>query len=173
MKTRDINKTLDMPRGVQAPTVKITNLIEFMTNRKTKKLWITPAPANEIIPLSTFHYQYFQNPMISEKYGVLFRDEETTRLDALRVGFVRINYEVNGGRLTGETMRWDRTLRKLIDAFVLTNAEEIDLVRFHLLDRSGQAIQVGAVSLMDLRDAGKEINRWNLGSWNNFRVTKL
>ena len=144
-----------------------------MTNRKTKKFWITPAPENEFMPLSTFHYQYFQNPMLSEKYGVPFQDEETTRLNALRVGFVRINFEVNGGRLTGETMRWDRVLRKLINAFVLTNAEEIDLARIHLLDRSGHAIQVGAVSLMDLRNTGREINRWNLGSWNNFRVTKL
>jgi len=142
-----------------------------MTNRKTRKWWITPE--NETILLSSWHYDYFRNPEISQKYGVIFRDEETTRLDALRVGFVRLNYELNGGCMTIETMRWDRCLRKLIDGFILENADAIDMARINLINLAGQAVQLGCVSLMDLRTFGKPINRMTLGSWNMLRVTRL
>ena len=94
-------------------------------------------------------------------------------MDALRVGFVRVNYEVNGGVLTLETMRWDRKLRNLVNALVLENADAIDMARTNLLANSGQMVQLGCVSLLDLRKYDRPINRFNLGSWNNHRVTKL
>ncbi len=142
-----------------------------MADQKTRKWWITPE--NRVISLSTLHYEYFRDPSIAEKYQIVFRDEETTRLDALRVGFIRVNYECNGGQLTVESMRWDRNLRKLVDGFVLDNAEAIDLARIHLVDCMGQAIQIGCVSLMNLRAAGRPITRLTLSSWNNFRPIKL
>jgi hypothetical protein len=142
-----------------------------MTNRKTRKWWITPE--NEIILLNSWHYEYFRPPAISQKYGVIFRDEEPTRLDALRVGFVRMNYELKGGCLTIETMRWDRSLRKVVDGFVLEHADAIDMARIHRINLAGQAEQIGCVSLMDLRTFGKPINRMTLGSWNMLRVTRL
>ena len=68
---------------------------DFPTTPEASKAWINPE--NEIIPLRTWHYEYFRDhPQIAAKYGVVFRDEETTRLVALRVGFVRVNYERQG-----------------------------------------------------------------------------
>ena len=149
----------------------VPKLANVLTNRKSKKLWITPE--DEIIPLRSWHYEFFRDPVTSRKYGVIFRDEENTRLDALRVGFVRVNYEVNGGVLTLETMRWDRKLRNLVNALVLENVDAIDMARTNLLANSGQMVQLGCVSLLDLRKYDRPINRFNLGSWNNHRVTKL
>ena len=147
-------------------------LKDIPTTRRTSKLWITPE--NEVVPLRTWHYEYFRDhPQIAAKYGVVFRDEQTTRLDALRVGFVRVNYERNGGLVTIETIRWDRQLRNLIDGLILENEDALDMVRIHKVDQTGQAIQVGCVSLMDLRKAGRPITRLTMGSWDNLRVTRL
>lgn len=146
-------------------------LAKNVMNRKTRKWWISPE--NEVIPLTTLHYEYFRNPIVSEKYGVPCRDEVNTRLDALRVGFLRINYELNGGHLTLETMRWDRNLRKVVDKFILDNAESIDVAHLHLLNRDGQLLQLGCAPLLQMRLYETPINRLTLGSWNNLRVTKL
>ena len=142
-----------------------------MMNRKTRKWWISPE--NDVIPLTTQHYEFFQPLIVSEKYCVPFRDAENTRLDALRVGFVRVNYEINGGHLTIETMRWDRTLRKVVDKFILDNAESIDVAHLHLLNRDGQLLQLGCAPLLQMRLYETPINRLTLGLLNNLRVTRL
>jgi hypothetical protein len=64
------------------------------------------------------------------------------------------NYERNGGLLTLETMRRDRPLRKLIDALVLANADAIDIVRLHTVDREGQATQLSVAPLHQMRQTG-------------------
>jgi hypothetical protein len=145
---------------------------DFPTTPEASKAWINPE--NEIIPLRTWHYEYFRDhPQIAAKYGVVFRDEETTRLDALRVGFARVNYERQGGHLIVESMRWNRALRNLIDGLIFQNEDAIDFARIRILDKTGQIIDLGCVSLMDLRSAGTPINRLTLGSWNYLREVKV
>jgi hypothetical protein len=119
------------------------------------------------------HYDYFRNPGISERYGVAFGEEIPTRLKALRVGFVRVNYRLNGGFMTMESMRWTRFLHELINRFVLANAEQLDLVQFNKLDVNGVAIQVAAVSLLGLRLKGQTITERSLAAWNRFEETKI
>ena len=171
MNTPDIKRTQRRASRARVSDKSFPKFAEFMTTRKTRKLWITPE--NHIIPLSAWHFEYFRDPKISTKYGVIFRDEENTRLDALRVGFVRINYEVNGGRLTIETMRWDRALRELTNSLILANADAIDVAHLHLINKAGQAVQLGCVPLMERRQYGLPINRRSLATWNNLRATKL
>ena len=145
---------------------------DFRTTPKNCKAWINPE--NEIIPLNSFHFEYFRDfPQIAAKYGVKFRDEQTTRLDALRVGFVRVNYERNGGEVIIESMRWNRALRNLLDSLIFENEDSIDFARIRIFNKSGQLINLGCVSLMDLRSAGTPINRLTLGSWNYLRAVKL
>ena len=145
---------------------------DFPTTPQASKAWINPE--NEVIPLTSFHFEYFRDyPQVAKKYKVVFRDEQNTRLDALRVGFVRVNYERNGGDVTVETMRWDRALRNLIDGLIFENEPAIDFARIHKLDKSGQLTNIGCVSLMEMRSYGRPINRFNLGSWNCFKAVKL
>jgi hypothetical protein len=148
----------------------LPKFVDIKTTPETSKMWITPAPENEIIPLRTFHYEYFADPAIAARYGVEYGTEEPTRLAALRVGFVRINYERNGGVVTIESMRWDRALRNLVDRLLFENEDAIDTAWAHMMDKSGQATGVGRVSFMDLRLAGIPINRLTLGSWHNFKT---
>ena len=146
------------------------DLTSFRTDSRTSKFWITPE--NATVPLDCWHYEYFRDPAISRQYGVPFGPEVPTRLAALRVGFVRGNYERHGGLLTLETMRRDRPLRKLIDAMVLANADALDLVRLNTVDSEGQAIQLGVAPLHQMRQTGQPINRITLGSWSYSRDIK-
>ena len=139
---------------------------DFHTTRTASKMWITPD--DEVVPLNSWHYEYFRDERIAEKYGVVFGAEIPTRLAALRVGFVRVNYERHGGLLTIESMRFDPLLAVLTDDLVLANADAIDRVRLHLVDGAGMAIGVGTVSLQALRTAGKPVNRLTLGAWHDF-----
>jgi len=146
---------------------------DFKTTPDSKKMWITPEPENLVIPLSTFHYQYFADPAIAARYGVEYGAEDPTRLAALRVGFVRVNYEINHAKVTVETMRWNRVLRKLIDSLLFENEDSIDSVWIHTMNEKGYATQVGCTSFQEHRRAGRPINRLTLGSWNNFGITRL
>jgi len=147
-------------------------LNEFTTTRFTSKMWIDPE--NQLVALHSWHYEYFRDhPKVAEKYGVAFEDEEKTRLAALRVGFIRMNYEKNGGFLTIETMRWDPALRALVDRFIDDNIEALDHMRINLLRADGIAIGVAYVSIMVLRIEGKPVNRRSLGAWNKFPNTRV
>jgi hypothetical protein len=146
------------------------SLTAFRSTLSTSKLWISPD--NKVVPLmGCWHYEYFRDPQIAEKYGVPFGAEIPTRLAALRVGFVRVNYERNGGLLTIESMRFDPLLAVLMDDLVLANADAIDRVRLHLVDGAGMAIGMGTVSLQALRADGKSVSRQTLGSWHDFPTT--
>ena len=145
---------------------------EFTTARLTSKMWIDPE--NGLIPLHTWHHEYFRDhPEIAEKYGIPFEDEDKTRLAALRVGFIRINYEINGGFLEMDTMRWDPVLRVLVDQFIDDNIEALDHTRINLLRADGIDLQVAYVSIKVLRIQGKPVNRRALGAWNRFKNTPL
>jgi hypothetical protein len=147
-------------------TTTIPDLSRLRTSPRETKLWITPE--NLFVPLACWHFEYFRDSDISRRYGVAFGPEIPTRLAALGVGFVRVNFRRNGALLTLESIRWDRKLRQLIDRLVLRNADALDLVRMHLVDREGQLRQLGCVSLLEMRRQGQAINRSSLGSWNNF-----
>ena len=149
---------------------KLIDLRVYRTSRFTAKFWIDPQ--NEIIPLKTLHFEYFRDPKVALAHGVTLSNEVCTRLSALRVGFVRGNYQVNGGLLTLETMRRDRLLRKLIDAVVLANADALDMVRLNTVDTHGQATNLAVAPLHQMRQFGKPINRATLGSWSYSREIK-
>ena len=91
------------PLGSGIAGKEVPKFTEFTTTPSESKVWITPE--NDLVPLGCWHYEYFHDPKISQKYGVIFGEENPTRLAALRVGFVRVNYERNGGKATIETIR--------------------------------------------------------------------
>jgi hypothetical protein len=114
----------------------------YRTTRHTTKAWITPQ--NTYIPLGGWHWEFFRDVAISARYGVTFEAEQPTRLAALRVGFIRVNYEVNGGRLVVETMRWDQPARMAVEALIAANRDSIDNFEIRIL--SGEGAVIGSVA---------------------------
>jgi hypothetical protein len=141
---------------------------EFKTTPKTSKIWITPE--NNPVALHCWHYEYFRDPTLAQRYGIVFGDEIPTRLAALRVGFVRGNYERNGGLLTIEAMRRDPPLHQVLDALVLANADALDSVKLITVDSDGQATNVVVLPLHQMRQKGQSINLATLGSWSFSRA---
>jgi hypothetical protein len=122
-------------------TIKIKDL---RTTASTAKMWI--APTGNVIPLLTYHYEYFRDhPGEAVRYGVHFADEITTRLEALRKGFVRVNYERKMGRLTIEAgaKGWTHPAIDVIFMLIAVNREAIDCLNIAVLSETGGIIQSG------------------------------
>ena len=130
-------------------------LAELKTTPLTAKMWITPE--HEIVPLTNWHFEYFRDPAIAEKYGVTYSDEQNTRLDALRAGFVRVNYERNGGLLTVESGErgWSKTTKDTVFMLVADNARSIDAIRVSVLDDTGRIKRTGYSQLFTYDDMEK------------------
>ena len=141
------------------------------TDRFTSKFWITPD--NVFVPLATWHFQYFANPTISARWAVPFGPEDPTRLAALGVGFLRVNYELRGGKLALETIRWDKELQKLTTELVLANADAIDVVHLHRLESTGQAVELASLSLQTRRRYHLPINRRAISGWNRLKEAPI
>jgi hypothetical protein len=60
-----------------------------------------------------------------------------------------------------------------VDKFILDNADAIDIAHIHLVNREGQAVQLGCAPLLEMRLYKTPINRLTLGSLTNLRLTKL
>ena len=90
-------------------------------------------------------------------------------LAALQAGFVRVSYSQR--RLSFQTIRWDTALKALTTELVLNNAELIDVVHAHRLDRNGQDVQLGCLPLHQSRQYNRPIGRRSMATWNNFKAT--
>src|ERR1700679_2215806 len=88
----------------------VPKLASYISDKLTSKAWISPT--GSLIPLpSSWHWDYFRNnPEVATTYGIEVTDEQGTRMAALAVGFIRVNYERNTGTLTVEsgTAGWTR-----------------------------------------------------------------
>lgn len=129
--------------GIEVPLVS-----SYRTTRFTTKLWITPS--NAFVPLACWHWEYFQDATISIRYRVNFEAEQPTRLAALRRGFIRVNYRVNGGWLTVETMRWDRGARAAVGALITANRDSIDNLEIRALSDEGSTLRSVSRSFLEL-----------------------
>jgi hypothetical protein len=129
-------------------------LASYRTDRFTTKLWITPD--GTYVPLACLHFMYFRDASISDRYGVKFETEQPTRLAALRVGFIRANYETNGGRLTVESMRWDQPARMAVETLIDANREAIDNFEIRILSGEGTVIRSVAQTFLALNE-GKRV----------------
>jgi len=121
-----------------------TKLKDFRTTPATAKMWIDPT--GKVIPLLTFHYEYFRdNPGEAAKYGIVYGEEDPTRLAALRKGFIRVNYERNGGMLTIEAgaKGWTQPAIDVIFMLIAVNREAIDCLKIAVLSETGAVIQSG------------------------------
>lgn len=118
------------------------------------KAWILPG--GRIAQLgSQEHHDYFNtNPDVAKKYGIRQvkgeqYDAADNRVDALKQGFARINYEKNNGVLTIEARQKDwPSLQESVRKFVEANLNKIDTMDVHLLnDKANKAVQSEGVQL--------------------------
>ncbi len=133
-----------------------TKLKDLRTTRFTAKMWIDPT--GKVVPLLTWHYEYFRDhPGEAEKYGVSFADEITTRLEALRKGFIRVNYERNGGMLTIEAgaKGWTQPAIDVIFMLIAVNREAIDCLIIRVLSETGTVIQSGQSKIFSYTEKEK------------------
>jgi hypothetical protein len=101
-------------------------------------MWILPN--GRVAPSSVWHYQWLlSNRALAKRLGVpldqLPEEEDPIRLAALRVGFVRLNYEHKTGTLTIEAnrLRFDGRVRNAIRGVVLENLKDVYIINFNLL----------------------------------------
>ena len=120
----------------------VTKIKDFRTTPFTSKMWIDPT--GRIIPLLTYHYEYFRdNPGEAAKYEIVYSEEIPTRLAALRKGFIRANYERKNGKLTIEAGKrgWEPAAVEVIFMLIAVNLDEIDCIRISVLCETGDVIE--------------------------------
>lgn len=105
-----------------------------------KKAWVLPN--GEVQQLGgTWHHEWLaENPEIAKKYGLTVpeftgNDAENVREDALRKGFIRVNYGINNGTLVleGRAKDW-RKIKSSMEQMVESNIDDVDNVTVHLFD---------------------------------------
>lgn len=128
-----------LPDDLGLETATIPLVASYRTTLSTTKAWITPQ--NTYVPLRCWHWEFFGDREIAMRYGVLFEAEGPTRLAALRVGFIRVNYEINGGRLTIEAMRWEPSARMAVGKLIEANRDSVDNLVVRILSSAGDTIK--------------------------------
>jgi ribosomal protein S18 acetylase RimI-like enzyme len=104
-----------------------------------KKIWILPN--GDVAQLGgTWHHEWLaENPEVAKKYGVEVgdfsgSDDFETRENALKKGFVRVNWGQNNGTLTieGRARDW-RKIKTAMQQLVEANLDDIDNVQVSLM----------------------------------------
>lgn len=126
------------------------------------KWWI--APDGKVLDTKNlWHYEYILTNITKfKKYGLKLSDlpdqsENTVRKYALTKGFTRVNYSINGGRLTIEAPdnNWSSKLRNAIFDFVFSRVGDIEEITIAVLDSSFKRKKEGTVNWSNRSDDDK------------------
>jgi hypothetical protein len=107
----------------------------------TSKMWILPN--GKQVSISTQHYEWAMHnqEFLAQRFGVNLarvqkRGDTAIRMHLLRRGFVRVNYEHKGGRLTIEASHrsWGPTQHRGCRSVIRTNLQDISFVVVRLLN---------------------------------------
>lgn len=132
----------------QALPKKAKNELKFVPSGALgmSKAWVLPGGKVEQLAGSWHHEWLDQNKAVQEKYGLevpAFEggDAEGVREQALKKGFVRVNYTRNTGTLTVEARAKDwRKQKGAVERLIEENIDDIDNVTVHLMDESVQKV---------------------------------
>lgn len=104
------------------------------------KAWILPDGRPVQLGDKLHHDWLNENPEIKKKYGIKGTDEDN-RVEALKKGFARVNYEKNTGTMKVEARAQDwPNVKESVRQMVQTNLPKIDNMDVHLLDKSAKRI---------------------------------
>lgn len=100
------------------------------------KAWILPN-GKPVQLGGQWHHDFLnENNALRKQYDIPKTEGDANRVAALSKGFARINYATNTGRLTVEAREADwPKLKQSIRDFVDANADKIDWIEVHLMDR--------------------------------------
>lgn len=130
----------NLPRMAAQPKKKNEFKLPKASSGGFKKAWVLPN--GEVAQLGgDWHHQWLaDNPEIAKKYGLTVpeftgNDTENVREDAMRKGFIRVNYGVNNGTLVieGRAKDW-RKIKSTMENMVESNIDDVDNVTVHLFD---------------------------------------
>jgi len=118
----------------------------------TSKMWMLPD--GQFVALDRWHWDWLQaHPDVAKKYGVNLQvDDIDGRLNALRRGFFRVNYERNRGSLTIEGLAkfWTKAVKDSVFMLVVDNVDAIDNMTVTLMNDSGGIVRNGSAQLFRL-----------------------
>jgi hypothetical protein len=152
---------LDEARGVQAQPKKSDDwVMPDKASNGFKKAWITP-DGSPIQLGGAYHHDWLaEHPEFGIKVTQAPSMDEDARIEALKKGFVRLNYSQNSGTLTveGRAKDWPKQ-RDNVRQFVESNLGDIDNIKIALLDpKSENVVDSNSVKLFNFDEADKISN---------------
>ena len=142
----------------QAVTTK--RMGSYDSGNLTSKMWILPD--GKAVSIGQQHYQWLQgHPQVAAKFNLdvaaLPDDDNAVRLAAINKGFVRVNYDYRGGRLTVEANRryWTSKIKDAIFVLVADNVGAVDNMVVNLLNDTAMVAQHGYAQLFNYSDEEK------------------
>jgi hypothetical protein len=149
---------LDEARGVQAQPKKSDDwVMPDKASNGFKKAWITP-DGSPIQLGGAYHHDWLaEHPEFGIKVTQAPSMDEDARIEALKKGFVRLNYSQNSGTLTveGRAKDWPKQ-RDNVRQFVEANLGDIDNIKIALLDpKSENVVDSNSVKLFNFDEADK------------------
>ena len=153
-------KNKKAPANLAGRLTEAKKLNSYTTDKLTAKMWIFPD--GKVQSLNLWHYRWLQaNPKVAAKYGLnvakLPDEEQPVRLAALKVGFVRVNYELRDGTITIESnvRHWTSKIKDSVFMLVADNVESIYNIRISLLDDKGNVKKQAYAQLFQYDDKEK------------------
>lgn len=121
---------------------------DYRTDTRTSKMWVTPK--GEVINLTggMWHHNFVQQN--AKKYKIkLAHKGEDMRLDAINVGWFRVNYETNSGDLTIEGKRkyYTGKIKDALFGVIKRNLNSINDVVLTLFDDKFNIVAHGSANL--------------------------
>lgn len=137
--------------------------MEEIPRGQNAKYWILPDGKIENLG-KLWHYEWLQkNIKKLKKYGIKEdempeKGETPIRLYAMNKGFVRMNFMINGGKLTIESTEggWSRTSRNAIQDFIFDNINRIDNLYIAVMDSSGRVKKNASTNWMTSSEEEKQ-----------------
>jgi hypothetical protein len=107
------------------------------------KAWILP-DGTPVQLGGKWHHEFInESPELRSKYGLpMDENTEQNRIEALKEGFVQVNWADASGRITIEAREkdWPKQ-REAVRSFVERNADKIDWIKVYLFDDTVQSIK--------------------------------
>lgn len=111
----------------------------YRTDTLTAKMWILPN--GEVKSINKWHYKWIlDNKELAGRYGIdvdsLPDDETPVRIEAIKAGFFRVNYEVRNGALTIEGLanKFHKKIKDAIFMLVMENSGHIGYFNLNLFN---------------------------------------
>ncbi len=121
------------------------DLTAFQSDGGTAKAWILPSGKAVMVPMQHYIWLDKNRERLKTEFGLVvppingMKDDQMSRLWALKSGLVRVNFKPSTGNLVVEINKtfWNQKTRDALVALVHKNASAIDYVTVNIVDDAG------------------------------------